>query len=600
MDTIDTPLDEGTLPLLVRRVRAGLWILLLAILLFGLIELLFNREQIGALGALKAIQLATVLSVFWLLQSPARWRWVVPAALVTVSEVCLTTAASGVVTGDVATTYLLFILFTGAAAAFLPWGVRPQLTMVGVAGLAVAWNAWAVGEPAAALAYPGVALVLAFVTSVYIAWDSRRYDLERRRAQEILAIAKRQSENEARVFAALARVGQELIALLDTPRILDHLCRVTTEVLGCDRSHTWLWQPSEEAFVPVAGYGELPGYGASLKGLTVPRAQIAGLLAELERDGLVQQQGSSPLPLEACPLTLHVALRHGPEIIGIHTAGYRAEPEGFALQQHRILRGIGQLASLALANARLVEELAQASRVKSDFVSTMSHELRTPLHVMLGYADMVEEETEPRDPRRELVQRIKAAGRDLLELIEGTLDIGRMEAGRDEPRFELVSLPHFWERLGHECASLPRRDQVALGWRAEVPDTSLVTDPRKLGIIMRNLVSNALKFTERGSVRADARLDDDRVVLRVADTGIGISDTDRAVIFEMFRQADGSESRRFGGSGLGLYIARRFVHQLGGTIALDSTPHRGSVFTVTVPRARRAAPAASNGQVAAA
>jgi signal transduction histidine kinase len=242
-----------------------------------------------------------------------------------------------------------------------------------------------------------------------------------------------------------------------------------------------------------------------------------------------------------------------------------------------------------------VEELAQASRVKSDFVSTMSHELRTSLHVILGYAEMIEEATAPEDPRRDLAQRVRTSGRDLLELIDSTLDIGRLEAGRDEPRFEAVSLRRLWERLRGECAELPRLDAVTLDWSVEVPDASLVTDPHKLGIVMRNLVSNALKFTEQGSVQAGARLDGDRVVLRVADTGIGIGEADRAVIFEMFRQADSSDSRRFGGSGLGLYIARRFVEQLGGTITLESAPQHGSVFTVTLPRAR-----AGSGQIAAA
>jgi len=110
-----------------------------------------------------------------------------------------------------------------------------------------------------------------------------------------------------------------------------------------------------------------------------------------------------------------------------------------------------------------------------------------------------------------------------------------------------------------------------------------VTDPRKLLVVVRNLVGNALKFTERGSVRAEVRLEADTVILRVADTGIGIRREDQETIFDMFRQADGSDTRRFGGSGLGLYIVRRFVQQLGGTIALESAPGQGSVFTVALP-----------------
>ncbi|HLY39346.1 MAG TPA: ATP-binding protein, partial [Candidatus Binatia bacterium] len=116
-----------------------------------------------------------------------------------------------------------------------------------------------------------------------------------------------------------------------------------------------------------------------------------------------------------------------------------------------------------------------------------------------------------------------------------------------------------------------------------VPDVVLHTDPRKLGIVVRNLVGNALKFTERGFVRAEATLARESILLRVADTGIGIRPEDHERIFEMFRQADGSDSRRYGGTGLGLYIVRRFVEQLGGTVWVESAPDRGSVFIVSLP-----------------
>ena len=112
-------------------------------------------------------------------------------------------------------------------------------------------------------------------------------------------------------------------------------------------------------------------------------------------------------------------------------------------------------------------------------------------------------------------------------------------------------------------------------------------------MVVRNLVNNGLKFTERGSVRAKVQLDAEAVVLRVIDTGIGIRREDQELVFEMFRQADGSDSRRFGGSGLGLYIVRRFVQQLGGTITLESAPREGSTFTIVLPRSA-AAPTARN------
>jgi signal transduction histidine kinase len=118
-----------------------------------------------------------------------------------------------------------------------------------------------------------------------------------------------------------------------------------------------------------------------------------------------------------------------------------------------------------------------------------------------------------------------------------------------------------------------------------VPDVFVIADHRKLAMVVRNLVGNALKFTDEGFVRAEMRLDGDEVVLlRVSDSGMGIAPEDQDRVFGMFCQADGSDSRRHGGTGLGLYIVRRFVEQFGGRIELESTLGRGSTFTVWLPR----------------
>jgi signal transduction histidine kinase len=147
-----------------------------------------------------------------------------------------------------------------------------------------------------------------------------------------------------------------------------------------------------------------------------------------------------------------------------------------------------------------------------------------------------------------------------------------------------VPLRVLWTQLERICASLPHDAAVTVVWGADVPDVSLVTDPRKLTIVLRNLVGNALKFTSQGVVRVDVRADDERIAITVEDTGIGIRSEDCEGVFEMFRQADGSDSRRYGGTGLGLYIVRRFVTQLGGTISLSSVYGEGSTFTVSLPR----------------
>ncbi|HEV7732460.1 MAG TPA: HAMP domain-containing sensor histidine kinase [Candidatus Binatia bacterium] len=250
---------------------------------------------------------------------------------------------------------------------------------------------------------------------------------------------------------------------------------------------------------------------------------------------------------------------------------------------------------MALTNARLVEEIRRASQVKSEFLSTMSHELRTPLNAVLGYADMAGDPDASLDDRTGYLAQIRRAGARLLELVEHTLEIGRIESGHGEPDLERVWLPDLWATLRQTHTRLHLGGPVALDWAATAPDVTLRTDARKLTVAIRHLVDNALKFTDAGRVRVTATADDASVAVTVQDTGAGIRAEDHALIFEMFRQADGSETRRHGGTGLGLYLVRRFVHQLGGTVELDSAPGRGSCFTLRLPRthtlrlARRAA-----------
>jgi signal transduction histidine kinase len=155
-------------------------------------------------------------------------------------------------------------------------------------------------------------------------------------------------------------------------------------------------------------------------------------------------------------------------------------------------------------------------------------------------------------------------------------------------RVQQVALRPLLAELELACVRLPRNPAVAFRWKADVPATSVLTDPRKLTVVVRNLVGNACKFTEQGQVTVWVTITEAQLVLTVSDTGIGIAPADRDVIFEMFRQGDSSDSRRFGGLGLGLHITRRFVEQLGGTIEVSSEVGRGSVFSVKLPLATMA------------
>jgi signal transduction histidine kinase len=237
---------------------------------------------------------------------------------------------------------------------------------------------------------------------------------------------------------------------------------------------------------------------------------------------------------------------------------------------------------MALENSRLVEELRRASQLKSEFVSTMSHELRTPLSVILGYTDMLGDDGIDGAERTRTIGRIRRAGLELLEMIEATLSLGRLDAGRDPACIERLEVDHLLQELAAEFAALGPRPATAL--RFEAAGALLVdTDRRKLRMILKNLVGNALKFTPSGEVVVRCEPHRDRCAFVVRDTGIGIASEHLPVIFEMFRQADSSDTRSYGGVGLGLYIVQRLVDQLGGDIAVASAPGRGTTFTVTLP-----------------
>jgi signal transduction histidine kinase len=418
-----------------------------------------------------------------------------------------------------------------------------------------------------------------------------RVAIIRARTEEALAASRRRLEQESAVASALVRVGQGLISSLDKPGILERLCQLTTELLGCDCSLTILHDPQDDVYVPHTAHGYPPAAWASLRIARYPAAGVAPMLERLQAVPAVQfLAGESDevtaellrkYGLTAC---LIVPLRHGGETLGLLSAGFRSRLEGFTPVQERVAFGIAQFASLAFENARLVEELETATRMKLEFISTISHELRTPLGVMLGYAEMLGDESEA-GQRTTLLAKIRRTGVELLDLIDATLNLNRLEAGQDPPRLEPVALRDFFTDLAADFAALPRPAGVDLHWTAG-DDVSLVTDRRKLRMILKNLVGNALKFTPDGAVTVSYLADRARCTFEVKDTGVGIAPEHLPVIFDMFRQADGGDRRSFSGVGLGLYIVRRLVLQLGGDVGVTSAPGRGSTFTVTLPRAR--------------
>jgi signal transduction histidine kinase/DNA-binding response OmpR family regulator/CHASE3 domain sensor protein len=246
---------------------------------------------------------------------------------------------------------------------------------------------------------------------------------------------------------------------------------------------------------------------------------------------------------------------------------------------------------LAQAQAVLTEkaeELERVNQYKSEFLANMSHELRTPLNSTLILAKLLSDNKEGNlTPEQvQFARTISSAGDDLLALINDILDLSKIESGTVEIDVEPVHVGAAVDALVKSMQPQAQQKKLELGFELEPgAPASIDTDSQRLGQILKNLLSNALKFTAQGSVAVRVYADDaDSVAFAVRDTGIGIPAHQQEIIFEAFRQADGSTHRKYGGTGLGLSISRDLARLLGGDLTVASEAGQGSVFTLKLPR----------------
>jgi signal transduction histidine kinase/CheY-like chemotaxis protein/CHASE3 domain sensor protein len=236
---------------------------------------------------------------------------------------------------------------------------------------------------------------------------------------------------------------------------------------------------------------------------------------------------------------------------------------------------------------RSQRELQRANEYKSEFLANMSHELRTPLNSSLILAKLLSENRAGNLDAEQVkfAETIYGAGNDLLTLINDILDLSKIEAGKLDVRPEAVALARLVDELKDTFKPIAQEKQLELAVSIEdgVPE-AITTDPVRFMQILKNLLSNALKFTERGGVTLTVRRTRDGLLgFDVKDTGIGIDPAQHEVIFEAFRQADGTTNRKYGGTGLGLSISRDLARLLGGKLTVESAVGRGSTFTLTLP-----------------
>lgn len=249
-------------------------------------------------------------------------------------------------------------------------------------------------------------------------------------------------------------------------------------------------------------------------------------------------------------------------------------------------RVLERTAELAVAR----DDALRASQTKSAFLANMSHELRTPLNAIIGYSEILEEEAEEENLDHFAVDlhKIKNAGNHLLTLINNVLDLSKIEAGKMDIDLDNFSIASLLEDVEAVAAPLAKKNQNELVLHYAKDIGRMTADPTKIRQSLLNLISNACKFTEKGTIKVSVATEQNHgeewMVFSVADTGIGMTVEQKNKIFKDFTQADTTTTRKYGGTGLGLAISKRFCQMMSGDISVDSTLNEGSVFTIKLPR----------------
>ena len=443
-----------------------------------------------------------------------------------------------------------------------------------------------------------IALLETFADQAVIAIENARLfqELEERTAQLGRAVEEQR---------ALAEVSQAVSSSLDLQEVLTTIISHATRLAQADGGTIYeLDEPSGD-FVLRASH-LMPGDLLTTVQLAPPHLDADTVLGQASREGTPVQipdllAADSAETVNVVTLgalrragfraLIVVPLVRDQRVVGM-LAIRRKQPGEFPQPVVDLLQTLAGQSVLAIENARLFEQiqeksrdLEEASRHKSQFLANMSHELRTPLNAVIGYSEMLQEELEDLDQAGLVpdVERINAAGRHLLSLINDILDISKIEAGKMELFVETVEIASLVRSVATTVGPLVEKNGNTLTVEAAQDLGEMQADATKLRQILFNLLGNAAKFTERGELRLRAARDTGSVTFEVSDTGIGMTEEQLGRLFEAFSQADAGTSRRYGGTGLGLALVRHFAELMGGDVSVASVPGQGSTFTVRLP-----------------
>jgi signal transduction histidine kinase/DNA-binding response OmpR family regulator/HAMP domain-containing protein len=431
-------------------------------------------------------------------------------------------------------------------------------------------------------------------------------------------------------LSALHAVGLVINSALDLDQLIDLTLGAVVEHLGYDRAKLFLVDADQQALV----HGKIAGVSGAIQSQVqntiIPlredggfhaKAALSGEPIRIESMDQVLDQAYKPmLDLLETKSLLIVPLKVEERVLGVLSVDKFRTHRTVTETDQRLLTTLASQLAIAIANAlsyreieqlnasleqkvqerteelRLAKEAAEvASRTKSQFLANMSHELRTPLNAIIGYSEMLQEEAEELGQGDFIpdLQKIHMAGKHLLVLINDVLDISKIEAGKMDLYLETFDVAAMIQDVTLTIQPLAEQKRNTLEVRCEDGLGVMRADLTKVRQSLFNLLSNACKFTEQGTITLVAGREsfDERawMTFSVTDTGIGMSPEQTARLFQAFSQADASTTRKYGGTGLGLVISRRFCQMMGGDITVESTPGQGSTFTIRLP-AETAAP----------
>ncbi len=424
-----------------------------------------------------------------------------------------------------------------------------------------------------------------------------------------MAIQRKVVENRT-----LYEIGQEITAQIALKPTLNLIVERARSLLQAEVSLLALRQGESDLFVSEAYSGAItedlarlrfrPGQGLGGRVVAGSPMLVGDYLDELRDSPFLESVREAGLRSQiAVPLKAH------DEVIGVLYTMSRV-PHKFRYDDQQLLSALADQAAIAIENAKLFQEvqrhadelevkvndrtrelqeanrhLEAASRHKSMFLANVSHELRTPLNAIIGFTRLVMRKTEGQLPplQQENLRKVLISAEHLLNLINGLLDLSKIEAGRMEILVESFKLDEVIRLAVTTVIPMLKSDNVHLIEEIQPDLPPLHSDREKLRQVVLNLLSNAAKFTESGEIKISAWREDGSVRLAVSDTGIGIAKEHLEYIFEEFRQADMSSTRKYGGTGLGLAIVKKFVTLLGGDISAKSEVGKGSTFTITLP-----------------